>query len=707
METPTLQANGKQTGRPLGLTVHPAATACSITTAAGPSLPAGIPDPQFTVSEQARREAFASLDHAHHQVIAAETAELVGILHAAQLWAVTCDQIDASIERVARTEKLRAYGHDGTPHIGEFLALEIGPLLGISAHTAICRIADALDLAYRFPKTLSQVLMGTIRVWQALKASHRCNDLPLAAALEVDTQLADALKTLPFSMVMKRLDEWIIAADPALAAQRAETKRKARFIRISPIEDGHVTIHGILDATDGILFNTILNKVAAILPKNPDVDSFTDHDLRRTQALGVICRHHQTQTSNRASDSPGRSRTGWPTGTTAPGHQEFEHPGPRDVGQASHGSAYRSQPEWASCVGNSATKQNNEEQAQLSHAAFANGGDKSTSTPTHTLIIHINADDLALRTGPMGTASMTGQQTRNDTPDQNTGLDDRHLICHQPHLPPVGVARIEDWGPLLTSQLPEFLKGTKVVVRPIIDPAQIEPTDAYQTPDKMRFAIEQRNPTDVFPYGTAAAKHCDLDHTAPYIRGRNAPAGQTSPGNLGPLSRTAHRAKTFGGWQLHQPTPATTPGPQNSATNTRSHPQEPAAPNSIDGMNGFTLDELLELEHAGWRSLCESRGGTFYGKLMTPDALFILVNGMTMTREAVANSLDGAPGWASYEITDAQLIQLGQDAAALTYRCTSSRPDLPEPFTAIMSSVYRRIDGQARLALYQQTTITH
>ena len=472
METPTLQANGKQTGRPLGLTVHPAAMACSITTAAGPSLPAGIPDPQFTVSEQARREAFASLDHAHHQVIAAETAELVGILHAAQLWAVTCDQIDASIERVARTEKLRAYGHDGTPHIGEFLALEIGPLLGISAHTAICRIADALDLAYRFPKTLSQVLMGTIRVWQALKASHRCNDLPLAAALEVDTQLADALKTLPFSMVMKRLDEWIIAAGPALAAQRAEATRKARYIRISPIEDGHVTIHGILDATDGILFDTILTKVAALLPSNPDVDSFTDHDLRRTQALGVICRHHQTP-----------SQAGLPATSTTP-------------------------------------------------------------TSAHTLIIHINADDLAL-----------GSTTQGDTTEEATGFNDRHLICHQPHLPPVGVARIEDWGPLLTSQLPEFLKDTKVVVRPIIDPAQIEPTDVYQIPAKMRFAIEQRNPVDVFPYGTTAAKHCDLDHAAPYIRGRNAPAGQTSPGNLGPLSRTIHRAKTFGGWQLHQPAP--------------------------------------------------------------------------------------------------------------------------------------------------------
>gem|GEM_PF-6004388 len=37
-------------------------------------------------------------------------------------------------------------------------------------------------------------------------------------------------------------------------------------------------------------------------------------------------------------------------------------------------------------------------------------------------------------------------------------------------------------------------------------------------------------------------------------------------------------------------------------------------------------------------------------------------------------------------------------------RVTSSRADLAEPFTALMSSVYRRVEGQARLSLYQQTS---
>lgn len=125
------------------------------------------------------------------------------------------------------------------------------------------------------------------------------------------------------------------------------------------------------------------------------------------------------------------------------------------------------------------------------------------------------------------------------------------------------------------------------------------------------------------------------------------------------------------------------------------------------GVSNFTLNELLAIEHAGWRSLCASRGGSFYGELMTPEGVFILVNGMAMTRHEIAGSLDGAPAWDSYEITDARLIPVGDEAVALAYRSTARRADLPEPFVALMSSVYVRIDGRPRLALYQQTTITH
>ncbi|WP_235912501.1 nuclear transport factor 2 family protein [Ruania zhangjianzhongii] len=91
---------------------------------------------------------------------------------------------------------------------------------------------------------------------------------------------------------------------------------------------------------------------------------------------------------------------------------------------------------------------------------------------------------------------------------------------------------------------------------------------------------------------------------------------------------------------------------------------------------------------------------------MTADGLMVLVNGMALDRDQVVASLDGAPAWDGYQLTEVRRIDLGDHAAALTYRATAHRAG-EEPFVALMSSTYRLLDGAPRLALYQQTTATH
>ncbi len=119
------------------------------------------------------------------------------------------------------------------------------------------------------------------------------------------------------------------------------------------------------------------------------------------------------------------------------------------------------------------------------------------------------------------------------------------------------------------------------------------------------------------------------------------------------------------------------------------------------------LDDLIALEHRGWDALCRSEGGTFYGDLMTEDAVMVLVNGMVLDRPTVASTLDESPAWASYAIEDARRVPVGETSAALVYRASASRPGQGEPFEALMTSVYTIVDGRPRLALYQQTTVTH
>ena len=118
--------------------------------------------------------------------------------------------------------------------------------------------------------------------------------------------------------------------------------------------------------------------------------------------------------------------------------------------------------------------------------------------------------------------------------------------------PSNGTAHLAGWGHVLLSQLGTILTGCQVTVRPIVIDTSLPAVDGYQIPDQMRRVLEERNPVDVFPWGTRTAGSCQADHTIPYQAGLT---GQTHLGNLGPLSSFTHRLKTHGGWHLEQPTP--------------------------------------------------------------------------------------------------------------------------------------------------------
>jgi hypothetical protein len=115
-------------------------------------------------------------------------------------------------------------------------------------------------------------------------------------------------------------------------------------------------------------------------------------------------------------------------------------------------------------------------------------------------------------------------------------------------------------------------------------------------------------------------------------------------------------------------------------------------------------DELLDIERKGWDALCEGSGADFYGRVMTDDGLMVLANGMVMDRGQVVEALGQSSPWSSYELADVRLVVMGDGGAALVYLGTAQRED-GEPFVGAMASVYQRVGGEWRLALYQQTPV--
>jgi hypothetical protein len=121
-------------------------------------------------------------------------------------------------------------------------------------------------------------------------------------------------------------------------------------------------------------------------------------------------------------------------------------------------------------------------------------------------------------------------------------------------------------------------------------------------------------------------------------------------------------------------------------------------------MADLTLETLRSLEDDGWQSLIDGRGGDFYGELMTAEAVMVLVDGSVLDRAVIRDSLSDSPTWDGVAITDERVVPVGDDAAALLYRARAHRGEEP-PFEALMSSVYVRLEGRVRLALYQQTAL--
>lgn len=117
------------------------------------------------------------------------------------------------------------------------------------------------------------------------------------------------------------------------------------------------------------------------------------------------------------------------------------------------------------------------------------------------------------------------------------------------------------------------------------------------------------------------------------------------------------------------------------------------------------MDELLRLERRGWDSLCDSTGADFYGQIMTDDGVMILAHGFVLNRQQVIDSLNGAPSWSRYEISEERLVRLDDSSAVLVYRGAAWRGGAEPEFRAWMASTYVKRDGRWRLASYQQTPI--
>jgi hypothetical protein len=107
--------------------------------------------------------------------------------------------------------------------------------------------------------------------------------------------------------------------------------------------------------------------------------------------------------------------------------------------------------------------------------------------------------------------------------------------------------------------------------------------------------------------------------------------------------------------------------------------------------------KLWGLEEQFWLG-----GVDVYRQYLADNSLMVFP-GMVLTKAQTVESIASGPRWTSVSFADQQLVQLTPDTVALVYRASGSRPREESPYSALVSSVYVKQDGDWRLALHQQS----
>ena len=405
---------------------------------------------------------------------------------------------------------LRLGGH-GTPAIANFSVPEFATRLRRSRRVAEMMIADALDLRHRLPRLWARVCANEVEGADAQLIARETRHLLLDQAREVDQRIADSLGRMSWAKLMRQLQAEIIGVDAERIAAVAEELKTQTGITLGKIEDGFQTLELRAPAPLVRWVLATVNRLAGIHLAQGDRRTLGERQVAAMESMTNPLQQLQLL----AEDENPTLLDVDPDGLVGDSSYADGEPQPTTSSAAD-----------ATADDDSATDHRGvkhpgrfprvEQDRELARRAIdaISRLDPAKLRPAATLYVHIAAETL--------------QQ----------GL---------------GVTRVEDVGPVISSLVGGWLQTCDVTVKPVIDlNVDAIPVDAYEIPRAMRERMLLKHPGSVFPYSSAANRRMDLDHSDPY---RTGVPGQTREDNLGPLTRREHNVITHGDWKRRQPEP--------------------------------------------------------------------------------------------------------------------------------------------------------
>ena len=463
-------------------------------------------------------------------------------------------------------EQLVAIGPVGCPPVAETAAAGLVLPFQTSIQGVRGWIRDALNLRHRLPQLWARMVTGEVHHWKARAIAQATAELNPVTAGQVDVQITQWVEQLPWASLLRALEAIILQVDEGAYQERERLAAAKREVKATPSEHGLRTLIARGEAGDVAMMLALYGQVAEALADEGDEDPLP---VRMSKAIGVIAnparlidllaRHH---------DDPDPHRAPW---ENVAAHQDGADPWADDLPAAGwqtarHGNHHQpsfddddedcwdtqtpadADPGWV--------EESPVDDADL--AWYAGERDQHGAEPATEAADEVvdaaenqrHADWPAVYARPRWRAlTATELEACRPTAILHVHLTDQTLRAGH------GVVRSPD-GPITVEQLRRFLvqSDANITIQPVLDPAATASADAYEIPLRLRRAMTIRHPRSVFPHSPATGR-LDLDHTRPWQS--DGPPGQTGLGNLGPLTRSEHRAKTVGRWRARQPDPGT------------------------------------------------------------------------------------------------------------------------------------------------------
>jgi hypothetical protein len=198
-------------------------------------------------------------------------------------------------------------GGDGAPAVPEAAVAEFAAAMRMTGHAARSYLADAWDLAWRFPSLREAVSIGQVPAWRARIITSATHGLNSAAASWIDEVVTPSAGRIGPARLKRLVVRAEALTDPDAAQARAVAAAESRGVVCHPSDQptGLIDVVATLDHGDADDLEAAIALVAGELGHSDETaeEALT---VRRAKALGIIARRQLSGWTGTADETTSR-----------------------------------------------------------------------------------------------------------------------------------------------------------------------------------------------------------------------------------------------------------------------------------------------------------------------------------------------------------------------------------------------------------------